>query len=378
MHSKAIIVGKPNNFDLKRSLKSAQFVRIAMAFATRSGWNFIREELSTDGPVVDIVVGLSGWITEPRLLQEWYDLSIKRLRGFRVSVSPMRPIFHPKVVLVTEESGSKFAIVGSGNLTQGGQQENVECGAYICDEQAIAELEIWFAELSRLVLKKEIIESYRKDHNEARRLRARQALSKSGVQTQLKGAQTTDNWKSPHWDELRFMNDFKKFMKSADAIAGLESRVERAKAIRKALRMPRFNFDKSDWQEFYAIREFGAIRLTYQDIPNEMTKLRGMFRALIVKPLELETLESAFAIDGKRHIRGVGTNLISKVLTVHDRHWWPLFNRRVIATFGHYGYKAHWGAESYLRFAQDIRNCLASTDEVDFWALDVFCEYKSR
>jgi hypothetical protein len=90
------------------------------------------------------------------------------------------------------------------------------------------------------------------------------------------------------------------------------------------------------------------------------------------------TLEEVLAVHGKHHVRGLGTNIASKVLTVHDRKLWPLFNHRVKKTFEQYGYRVDWGANHYLAFAAAMRRVLARQGQPDFWAMDVFCEWRSR
>jgi hypothetical protein len=64
------------------------------------------------------------------------------------------PYFHPKVLLVNAESNDthklRFAIVGSGNLSQGGLLDNVECSAYIDGPESVLQLKSWFERLFTL------------------------------------------------------------------------------------------------------------------------------------------------------------------------------------------------------------------------------------
>jgi len=277
-----------------------------------------------------------------------------------------------------EENGSSFAIVGSGNLTHGGQQENIECGAYICEESTIRELDTWFSELDRRELDREILNSYAAEHASAKRFRKRMESPKTSISKKLRDAKKVKAQAAPIWNESLFTSDFVSFMKLENAQAELAERIEGAQAIRQALHMPRFDLDELDWKEFYKNRQFGSIRMAYPKIAEDIGKLRRILRGLIAQPLSLQFLESVLHSHGELHIRGLGTNLVSKVLTVHNRERWPLFNDRVMTTLGKYGYEAQWGAAGYLQCAQDLRNCLARTGRMDFWALDVFCENKSR
>jgi hypothetical protein len=49
-----------------------------------------------------------------------------------------------------------------------------------------------------------------------------------------------------------------------------------------------------------------------------------------------DELEAILGMHGKYHVRSLGTNLVSKILTVYDQPRWPLFNARVKKTFAHY------------------------------------------
>ena len=76
------------------------------------------------------------------MLSEWLDLSAKTPQ-FKVRVAPERPTFHLKLMII-ERGSVTCAIVGSGNLTGGGQLHNVECGVYISRDEEIKELQTWF------------------------------------------------------------------------------------------------------------------------------------------------------------------------------------------------------------------------------------------
>jgi hypothetical protein len=58
-----------------------------------------------------------------------------------VRVALWTPTFQPKVILARFGGKSAFAIVGSGNLTGGGQYHNVECGIFLTASDHTGEVE---------------------------------------------------------------------------------------------------------------------------------------------------------------------------------------------------------------------------------------------
>jgi hypothetical protein len=270
---------------------------------------------------------------------------------FTVRVAPLKPVFHPKVILVQRQDDSRFAIVGSGNLTGCGLSTNVECGVMLEAKGQIDELVFWQSELASTPLTAEIVEAYRPLYKEAVKANWTARRPASKLRGLLRGAQVPDSYEPlPNWDIPHFLDDMSRFLATKDGIDGLENRKAGAKSIRTLLDMPTFSFTKKAWEEFYGIPEFGRIRQSYKAMSNHTNLLRKTLRILISSNLSEDELEEILGMHGKYHVRGLGTNLVSKILTVHDRRRWPLFNARVKTTFAHYGYNAEWGAMPYLRF----------------------------
>lgn len=342
-----------------------------MAFAKPSGWALVKEALLSGEKTIKIVVGLNFGITDPKLLDEWLKLCLELPKRFEVRVAPQLPVFHPKVMIVRQQNDSCFAIVGSGNLTGGGQLHNVECGAYLDSELEIQELEAWYDSLRSTPLVSRIIEAYRLVYERAGKLKDT-AVSYSGELAEALNEGQSD------WYEDLFINEFTHFLSTGDGMAALKGRIDGAKKVQTALVMPQFNFTRTGWVEFYGTHEFGRIRQTNPEMAEQVDALGRAFRFLLSKPLEAERLRAVLDRNGKHHVLGLGINQISKVLTVSNRRQWPLLNGRVTTTLFHYGYEVKSSASGYLEFAQDMRNCLSRVGEVDFWALDAFCEAKSR
>jgi len=341
-----------------------------MAFAKRSGWDLLREPLLSRDKDISIVVGLNFGITDPKLLEEWVSLSGEAPSRFQVRIAPQLPTFHPKVIIARFEDRSNFAIVGSGNLTSGGQRENVECGVFLKSEAEISELEEWYKNLLSTPLTKEIIEEYRPLHERAKAVEKR-ALAANGLIAALNKGATT-------WYKDLLLAEFADFLNSVRGKNAVKDRVDGARRIRAALKMPSFDFDKTGFLDFYGIAEFGRIRQAHRDMLQRLPALRRAMLSLIVKPLDLDRFRKVFERNGKQHVAGFGINQISKVLTVYDKRKWPVLNRRAWTTLNHYGYKVPWSAAGYLEFSADMRKCLGEINHLDFWEFDAFCEVKSR
>jgi HKD family nuclease len=127
----AKIIGTRKGFDLLESFRQAASVTLVVAFAKKSGWNTVKKALLSGHAQLEIIVGLNFAITDPAVLTEWLHLKAQDPYRFTIEVAPTTPVFHPKVILLDRGDGSRFAIVGSGNLTGGGLTTNIECGALI-------------------------------------------------------------------------------------------------------------------------------------------------------------------------------------------------------------------------------------------------------
>lgn len=126
----AKVIGLPPQFDLVAELKRAKRVCLLSAFAKQSGWDWMKPGLEDSKARFELVAGSNFWQTEPKVLWDWLS------RSSSAPILPYlhnhAPMFHPKLLLV-EGSYRSFAVIGSGNLTSGGLEKNVECGVYVTD-----------------------------------------------------------------------------------------------------------------------------------------------------------------------------------------------------------------------------------------------------
>jgi len=107
---------------LEAAVEGARSLSVAVAFVTESGVAKLAEVLEPVGELNLEVVARAGGVTTPGALQALRD----RL-GAQVSVAIGRDSmrFHPKLWLARSENELKV-LSGSGNLTSGGLEENVE------------------------------------------------------------------------------------------------------------------------------------------------------------------------------------------------------------------------------------------------------------
>lgn len=124
--------GKSLSSFLCERLPNSNRVRLAVAFAKKSGWSLIRKSLHIAveaGADIELLIGLDLRITDADLLRVLTELSLSR-PAFRVLCfcDPKvndAPFYHPKVYILDGLKNS-FISVGSSNLTSGGLRRNIE------------------------------------------------------------------------------------------------------------------------------------------------------------------------------------------------------------------------------------------------------------
>src|ERR1039458_1992592 len=140
----AFVVGLPKDFNLTEVLRKATSIKLATAFAQLKGWHHFRGDVKSGHASVSLLTGKWFFQTQPGLLWEWHNLALAYDR-IKAKMATDATHFHPKVLIV-ESHGTQadFAIVGSGNLSQGGLHTNTECSLYIENADVIKELSDWF------------------------------------------------------------------------------------------------------------------------------------------------------------------------------------------------------------------------------------------
>ncbi len=380
----AVLVGLPAGFSIDEELRGAKHIRIATAFAHISGWRRLERSICDSPATVRLLTSLAFFQTEPKLLREWRKLcyinSSANGESFVTSLFEARlrpaggPLFHPKVLIATDQDDlSGFAIVGSGNLSDGGLCKNIECGTYIGDAPQIAALINWFDYLfdESKLLTDEAINKY-----DLRYKRAHQYDKKvRSEEKELAKELATIAWR---WEDAA--KEARQYYKTTKSQMGWRKRSQGAAKIRQTLHSPEFEFTSKEWADFYDIHELGHLNPIYRDrVFKKKARLRAALRQLIKPPTSLiSTLDQILRRGGKLHIEGFGLNTISKILACYFPENWPVYNTPVAKAIRYFGYRKQRGvsaAEAYIAFAAEMRRLMKYCGATDVYAVDAFMHH---
>jgi phosphatidylserine/phosphatidylglycerophosphate/cardiolipin synthase-like enzyme len=104
------------------------------------------------------------------VLRDWLDLHLRKGKAVTAKLASSKPFFHPKVLIVHSPK-EQFAIVSSGNLSDGGLQTNCECGVFVDDAPTVAMLCVWFDAQFAIgePLKEQMIREYEPEYTKAKK-----------------------------------------------------------------------------------------------------------------------------------------------------------------------------------------------------------------
>ena len=170
------------------------------------------------------------------------------------------------------------------------------------------------------------------------------------------------------------------YFKTSAYSKAYKGRREGAARIRDVLGVPPFEFGKSEWDEFFGITALGRLLPIYRDrlFRNEKRLKEGLTYLLDESVGMQQRLSAVLDRNGKFHILGLGINLVSKILAVHDSQRWPVFNDPVEKTLCHFGYEPPRGvgiAGRYQKFAEAMESFRAESGAPDVLGLDAFFKY---
>jgi len=260
----AVVVGLPSDFVLKEVLKKAEKVRLATAFAHRSGWKHFRQGIKEGTASVFLLTGLECCQTEPPLLKDWLQIQSEQPKRIEAKLASPKTFFHPKLLLVTfADQQSDFAIVGSGNLSQGGMGGNTECSVYVQDGELVKQLTFWFdTEFSRdeaVRLTSRAIEAYEPSYKRNRGRQKKLEEEQRRAQAKVLSVMPAWNW----GNALRAAKQY--FSSSTFRNKDYPSRKRGTADILKALKYPEFTFDKEGFKKFFSIGALGWLNPINRD-----------------------------------------------------------------------------------------------------------------
>jgi HKD family nuclease len=371
----AVVVGLPKRFQLSEALRSAKQIRLATAFAHVSGWDSLKADIQASTAEVYLLTGLQYNQTEPALLNQWMRLKLLHSDRVNVALAPSSPFFHPKVLIVCRPK-TKFAIVGSGNLSKGGLRTNCECGVFVSNPSALAALSDWFGSQfdGADPLTEDMIAAYEPDYKKAKKKSAELAKHQKETEKKLKavGEPSFSAWK-------RALDLAEAYYRDKGFGARDAKRTKADGRMLDNLNPPQFDFDRTAWEKFYAEGVLGQLNPIYRDrVFNAGTKLRSALHAL--KKTPESAVRHVLGQRGKLRIKGFRVNSASKILASFYPTEWPVYNSRVALAMADFGYTAPRGIGvdgRYIVFRNTMKKFMAACKErglqhVDAISLDAF------
>lgn len=360
------LIGAPHSFNLLKEVTKATTIRLAVAFAHDSGWKMLKPSIDQSNADLFLLAGGSFFHTEPRVLRAW----MRHPRTEAKLYLTRDLTFHPKVFIV--DGPRPFAIVGSGNLSRGGLKTNVECGVYLDTPAQLDELNKWFDQIfddaqSLATVIADYEQKWKSLRQVARDLTAKQQGLEEDI---LNTAEAT----MARWSDA--LSSAREFREKPSFKSLYKDRKNAGKHIRECLHFPDFDFSLDEWRAFYAIPQLGHLIPILRDgIFKKRSLLQKGLQQLIVNSGSENILEALLSKDGKFRIRGLGINIISKLLAVYAPERFAVYNKPVEETLRSFGYVPPQGpskAGKYLAYNRMMNKFKEETGLKDAYALDVF------
>jgi HKD family nuclease len=371
----AHVIGLPAQFSLARAISGATEIKLATAFAHPSGWKHFEPLLQKSSASLRLLTGLSFCQTDPRVLRRWWNLA--KAERIQARLFVRRGVtFHPKVLIV--HGDVNFALVGSGNLSNGGLSSNIECAIFTDAAVTCAHVSAWFDELFlnrewTKDLNDRDISRYKVRFDAAKRARAKVTELEEEVEEAIgeRYRAGLGHWRKAVNLARRFFrtNRFKSWYRNDRR--GLDRK------IKIALRYPQFDFDKAGLEDFYKIRSLGhLIEVAKNSVWRQKTRLQSGLRYLVDESEPIETrLAAVVDGNGKFHVDGAGLNFISKVLAAHAPQRFTVFNGPVAKALKSFNYESPRGytaSQKYLEFCRLMQSFMKESGAPNSLALDCF------
>lgn len=381
-NDRAVVISLPTRFNLKGALAHADEILLATAFAKMTGWKHLKSSIVESKGHVRLLAGLDFMQTDPDLLKEWLLLANQNSR-IEASLASRDATFHPKVLIVRAGSPhTSFAIVGSGNLTDGGFRTNTECALYTADRATLSILRGWFYQcwVHGTKLTNAAIKEYSPKFKKAKKAREQlRAEQKRVLNTIVKAAVAREAKEKAVLKEInKAIAAFKQYRNTPKFQKDYSNRLNAANSIRKLLHIPTFDFTRQEFNDFYSIGYLGTLRVGWRDVIfKQQKRLRKALTVLVDERLPIEERVDS-VLEGSNGIRGLAKGGVSKILIAADPNKWPVLNGPVETTLKFFGYDAPRGSSpgrKYKVFVELLNEFKAKTGAPDFIALDSFFKF---
>jgi HKD family nuclease len=341
----AVILGAPEEYDVRHAILCSDTLDIASAFGHMSGWLRIEKSILKSQGHVRVLLGQAFFQTEPELLFRLKNLCQQHPR-IQARLASATQTFHAKVWLINEAKGC-HAVVGSSNLSSGGLRNNVECNLYVNKSDVVCELKAWY-ELqwkAGLSLEGSFLDRYLAKYD---LLKATRLL----LRKQLEVGTDEIVYSEVLWRKREALAEAERFWKTKDGLVEVDSRVNAIKDMQETLRVPAFNFGPTEYEHFIRVPELGRIRLAF------VTKTVADFSTLKAGLNKLVAEQSPKVIDDLLRTKGVGPNVASKLMALSDPDRFFVINAPVSRALASFGYPVdqleNIDAEKYRGFLKEL------------------------
>lgn len=276
-------------------------------------------------------------------------------------------MFHPKVYLFTLLDGTKKAILGSGNFTDGGLYENIEAAVLIEDIGLIEDLDNWFQAI--YIKSQPVTNEFLKNYKEYIDAEIKRHTDKKKCMMRLHSK--LDVYSKIREDAIKLLRCK---MKERRFIEAVNERLNVVRRLRKCIDLEN-HFDGFDLDAFFKIQELGNIRSSYKSCileAKQKGKLADVLSMLIDKNIPLNKRFDK-ALDKTSKVRGLGINFLSKVLCVYKPDQYVIWNKPAENFFDRIGLIPDKGltrGEQYEFYCNFFREVCEDAGIPDMAALD--------
>ena len=350
---------------LKKELKQADEIWVAVALMTQDGLNHILDSAPT-GSQQNYVVG-TDLPTDPKALKKLLKLGLKP--NVSASLFAEKEFYHPKVYLIRQ--GNQYvAFMGSANCTLAGLDRNIEISIKLDDQRSCEELLTWFQKLHAVA--KPISQSFLNKYTAEFQARRRREKEDEKVAREQKKVlnEEYEAFINERGELLRVLKNYRKD-KSYTTVKSDRAKV--IQELRVTLDYP--NFANIDIDAFFKIWELGhIIALPKPIIKREIKKFSRLLKMICDDSTDI-AIRYDKALQGSLKIRGVGEGLISKVITIHDPKNYFVKNDMSDAALRKYGVQLPRGLSKgtkYKVMAESLKQICKETKIDDLAVLDYY------
>lgn len=277
-------------------------------------------------------------------------------------------MFHPKVYLFTLLDGTRKAILGSGNFTNGGLYDNIEASILIENTDVLLELENWFYSIyiNSLPITDYFLVNYEgyvnveMKHSMNKRKRMKQLQSKLDIYANIRA------------EAIKLL---RRKMKDIRFVEIVNERPNVVAQLREYIGFTN-HFKTFDIDSFFKIKELGHIVPIFKSYLQE-AKLNGkLAEALDILIDENIPLSKRFdmVLNKDFKIKGLGINFLSKILCVYNPALYVIWNEPAEVFFDKIGLIPDKGltpGEQYQFYCDFFRDICKEANVPDMAVLDV-------